>query len=58
MSRILVVDDEESICWSFRELLGDEADDDAEKVIRVYDTEEKAILYAEIAGQECFLARI
>ena len=41
-----------------RELLGDEADDDAEKVIRVYDTEEKAILYAEIAGQECFLARI
>src|SRR4051794_24805608 len=24
MSRILVVDDEESICWSFRELLGEE----------------------------------
>ena len=28
------------------------------KVIRVCDTEGKAILYSEIASQECFLARI
>ena len=26
--------------------------------IRVFDTEGKAILYSEIASQECFLARI
>ena len=39
-------------------LLGDEAEADMAEVIRVYDTENKAILYAEIASQECFLARI
>ena len=39
-------------------LLGDEAEADMEKVIHVYDTENKAILYAEIASQECFLALI
>ena len=29
-----------------------------ERVIRVYDTEGHAILYSEIASQECFLAKI
>ena len=42
----------------YRELLGDAAEDDMEKVVRVYDTEGRAILYSEIASQECFLARI
>jgi hypothetical protein len=40
------------------ELLGPEAEKEMAKVIRVCDTEGKAILYSEIASQECFLARI
>ena len=40
------------------ELLGPEAEEEMAKVIRVCDTEGKAILYSEIASQECFLARI
>ena len=39
-------------------LLGDEAEEEMAKVIRVCDTEGKTILYSEIASQECFLARI
>jgi hypothetical protein len=39
-------------------LLGDGAEADMEKVIRVYDTENRAILYSEVASQECFLAQI
>ena len=42
----------------YRALLGDEAEADMERVIRVYDTEGHAILYSEIASQECFLAKI
>ena len=37
---------------------GDEAEADMEQVIRVYDTGGHAILYSEIASQECFLAKI
>ena len=40
------------------ELLGPEAEEEMAKVIRVCDTEGQAILYSEIASQECFLARI
>ena len=39
-------------------LLGAESEPDMEKVIRVLDTENRAILYSEIASQECFLALI
>ncbi len=39
-------------------LLGAEAEEEMAKVIRVFDTENRAILYSEIASQECFLARI
>ena len=42
----------------YRSLLGDEAEADMEQVIRVYDTSGHAILYSEIASQECFLAKI
>ena len=42
----------------YRSLLGDEAEADMEQVIRVYDTGGHAILYSEIASQECFLAKI
>ena len=39
-------------------LMGENSEPEMEKVIRVCDLGENAILYAEIATQECFLARI
>ena len=39
-------------------LMGEHSEPDMEKVIRVCDLGDSAILYAEIATQECFLARI
>ena len=43
---------------SYRAILGGDAEEDMEKVIHVCDTGNEAILYSEIASQECFLARI
>ena len=42
----------------YAELMGEHSEPDMEKVIRVCDLGDSAILYAEIATQECFLARI
>ena len=42
----------------FAALMSENAEPDMEKVIHVCDLGENAILYSEIASQECFLARI
>ncbi|MCR4607135.1 MAG: PEP/pyruvate-binding domain-containing protein [Oscillospiraceae bacterium] len=42
----------------YTELMGTYSEPDMEKVIHVCDLGESAILYSEIASQECFLARI